>query len=47
MFKTYSEMMKFDSFKERFLYLKLDGFIGEDTFGNARFINQKFYRSNL
>ena len=43
--KTYSELIKLPTFEERFKYLKLDGFVGEDTFGFDRYINQTFYRS--
>ena len=45
--RTYTELMQLPSFKERFDYLKLDGIIGEDTFGNyaKRWLNQTFYRS--
>lgn len=45
MIKTYSEMIKFDSFYERFEYLKLNGYVGEDTFGNQRFLNQILYKT--
>lgn len=44
--KTYSELITFPTFKERFNYLKLNGVIGEDTFGFDRYINQKFYRTS-
>jgi hypothetical protein len=37
--------MKFDSFDDRFEYLKLDGVVGHSTFGFDRYINQKFYTS--
>ena len=42
--KTYSELIKLPTFKERFNYLKLDGSIGEQTFGFDRYLNQNFYR---
>ena len=45
MIKTYSEMIKFDSFYERFEYLKLNGYVGEDTFGDQRFLNQILYKT--
>ena len=32
------------SFEERFLYLKLNGNVGESTFGFDRYLNQRFYR---
>lgn len=43
--RTYTEMLSFDSFKDRFEYLKLSGRVGEDTFGFDRYLNQAFYRS--
>ena len=33
------------SFEERYRYLKLDGVVGEETFGFDRYLNQLFYRS--
>lgn len=44
--KTYSELVKLSSFKERYNYLKLNGAVGKETFGFDRFINQNFYRSS-
>ena len=43
--KTYSELIKLKTFEERFNYLKLDGRVGEETFGFDRYINQQFYSS--
>lgn len=43
--RTYSELSKLKTFKERFEYLKLDGQIGEETFGWDRYLNQVFYKS--
>lgn len=43
--KTYSELTTLPTFKERFRYLKLDGRVGEKTFGFDRYINQIFYKS--
>lgn len=43
--KRYSELITFPTFEERFRYLKLDGKVGEDTFGFDRYLNQVFYRS--
>lgn len=43
--KNYSELIKFDSFADRFKYLQLNGYVGEDTFGFDRYVNQDFYRS--
>ena len=43
--KTYSELSKFKTFKERYEYLRLDGIVGEETFGFDRYLNQMFYKS--
>ena len=43
--KTYSELAKLKTFRERFEYLKLEGVVGEQTFGRSRSLNQEFYRS--
>lgn len=45
MIRTYSEMCQFDTFKDRFNYLSLNGTVAEETFGFDRYLNQKFYRS--
>ena len=43
--RTYSELSKLKTFKERYEYLKLSSVVGEDTFGYDRYLNQQFYRS--
>lgn len=43
--RTYSELSKLTTFKERFNYLSLSGQVGKDTFGFDRIFNQKFYTS--
>ena len=43
--RTYSELIQFQTFKQRFEYLKLGGLVGEETFGFDRYLNQKFYKS--
>lgn len=43
--KTYSELIQIPSFQERFLYLKLSGAVGQETFGFRRWLNQVFYHS--
>lgn len=43
--RTYSELARFQTFEERFEYLKLDGFVGRATFGSDRYVNQRFYTS--
>ena len=42
--KTYSELIKLQTFEERYEYLRLDGIVGEETFGFDRYINQEFYQ---
>lgn len=43
--RTYSELITIPTFEERFRYLKLEGRVGEETFGFDRYLNQIFYRS--
>ena len=43
--RTYSELITIQTFKERYKYLRLKGFVGEETFGYDRYLNQSFYRS--
>lgn len=45
MIKTYSEAITIPDYYERYQYLKLQGMIGEETFGSLRFLNQKLYDS--
>jgi len=45
MTKSYKELIKLDSFEERYRYLRLTGHVGEDTFGWDRYLNQLLYRS--
>ena len=44
--RTYSELIQFSTFEERFKYLSLDGQVGEETYGFDRWMNQAFYRSS-
>ena len=43
--KTYEDLIRLRTFRERFEYLKLEGIVGEQTFGRARSLNQVFYQS--
>ena len=43
--RTYSELIKIPTFKDRFEYLQLDGKVGEETFGFDMYLNQIFYKS--
>ena len=45
MIRTYSELITFKTFEERFEYLKVIAPIGAITFGSSRYANQAFYRS--
>lgn len=45
MTRSYSELERISTFKDRFSYLKLDGVVGKDTFGFDRYVNQNFYSS--
>lgn len=45
MIKSYSEMMKINSYEGRFEYLKIPGLVGEETFGSRRMLNQSLYSS--
>lgn len=45
MIKSYSELSRLSSLRERFDYLKMGGRVGEDTFGFSRWLNQVFYKS--
>lgn len=43
--RTYSELVTYDTFEDRFDYLSLGGGVGDATFGFDRWINQAFYAS--
>lgn len=43
--RTYSELSLLQTFEERYGYLRLNGVIGEETFGFDRFVSQDFYKS--
>lgn len=45
MIRTYRELITFQTFEERFDYLRLGGSVGRETFGFDRYINQRFYGS--
>lgn len=44
--RTYSEIITLPTFNDRFQYLKLNGQVGESTFGFDRYLNQLFYKSD-
>lgn len=43
--KSYSELIKIDSYEERLNYLRTESSIGAETFGGYRYINQILYLS--
>lgn len=45
--RSYSELSKLSTFEERFEYLRLDGIVGEETFGFDRYLNQQFYQKDV
>lgn len=45
MIRTYTELSRLPSFEERFQFLRLNGSVGEATFGFDRYLNQLFYKS--
>ena len=44
MIRTYSELRKLNTFKERYDYLRLYGRVGKETFGFDRYLNQIIYK---
>lgn len=45
MIRRYSELIRLQTFEERFKYLELHGTVGESTFGFDRYLNQVLYHS--
>ena len=45
MAKSYEALIRLPTFFERFEYLKLGSFVGQETFGFDRYLNQVLYRS--
>jgi hypothetical protein len=43
--RSYHELLNHETFEDRFEYLRLDGVVGDATFGSKRHINQSFYTS--
>lgn len=44
-YRTYSEMVKLETFEDRFKYLFLQSIVGDFTFGGHRYLNQQLYKS--
>ena len=43
--KSYTELCKLKTIEERFDYLCQGNIVGQETFGNDRYLNQRFYKS--
>lgn len=43
--RTYSELCRLKTLEDRYDYLRLNGVVGDVTFGYARYLNQEFYHS--
>lgn len=46
MIRCYSDLIKMNSFEDRFNYLALHGRVGQDTFGYERYLNQMIYKNS-
>ena len=46
MLRCYSELILLPTLRERFEYLRLNGEVGEELFGYARYLNQEFYHGS-
>lgn len=44
--RRYSELIRLNTFKERYEYLRIAGVVGETTFGFDRYLNQLLYTSS-
>lgn len=44
--RCYSELVLLPTLQERFEYLRLNGEVGEELFGYARYLNQEFYHGS-
>lgn len=42
---AYSDLITLPTFEERFLYLQKNAQVGNETFGDERYLNQIFYKS--
>ena len=43
--RNYSDLCQLNTLEDRFDYLKLNGVVGDELFGYARYLNQVFYHS--
>lgn len=44
--RNYTDLCRFGTIEERFEYLRLNGEVGEELFGYARYLNQEFYHGS-
>ncbi len=44
--RTYSDLMKIESFEDRLNYLRVSASVGVETFGGKRYLNQMLYNSS-
>lgn len=44
--KTYEELIKLQTFEERYRYLRVKGEVANKTFGSKRYLNQLLYQSD-
>ena len=44
--RCYSELIQLPTFLDRYQYLRLDGVVGEETFGFDRYMNCLLYTSD-
>lgn len=47
MLRCYTDLIQLETIEERFEYLKLNGAVGEEIFGYARYLNQEFYHGHV
>ena len=47
MLRCYTDLIQLKTIEERFEYLKLNGVVGEELFGYARYLNQEFYHGHV
>lgn len=43
--RSYTQLVRYNTFEERYSYLRLRASVGASTFGFDRWVNQMFYRS--
>lgn len=45
--RTYTDLSLINEYVDRFLYLQLNGVVGQETFACDRYLNQRFYKSGI